>query len=584
MPKALEAPSRGRYTPQACNICRARQVLRIALPGVGATDCDAGSQNATARNLLVAHAQPRVVCSWGRDSTPRRRPRTEAHFEALRKRTDALQAYDVSAHHQFRPPSEVEANGNNELPVDSEDTTAEQDDDEAQELFLWTQFLKANEKLATRECYGIATPARLPKNETSGSPEIVDNLDASYVLLIDGVDAATLRSELGLVAPPVQGQLGLLRILDLFLKFSAIFPLHVIPHLFLRDMYRALSSPASQSPPKTTNYSPMLHNAILAHATAFSDNPYIRGTTGEHFLAAAKGRLEAECQNPNTEGAVILGEAYCGMSIRIGQVPSGLITSDEIMGRNYAHWTSYTLDVYCALYFGREFVLLPVGRGTPMPLVTPEADQLPWHYAPANIPPQPNYLSLIFSSSTSLTLIALKIVQLLPFVNRSARSVKVSDQEIDHLKSDCCTSSSVPGTIFLLLSLQSALGIRVGIQSLKRSLSQAELCVQYLRDMGKSWKAAASTADILQGLIDTKLEPIITRRGVRLDVEELNSNPVSLATDGARAEALVPPDDPVPFTPSTSWHEPLDMDAIMNELPWPQAHWDFYDDPSSSNA
>lgn len=140
------------------------------------------------------------------------------------------------------------------------------------------------------------------------------------------------------------------------------------------------------------------------------------------------------------------------------------------------------------------------------------------------------------------------------------------------------------GTIFLLLSLQSALGIRVGIQSLKRSLSQAELCVQYLRDMGKSWKAAASTADILQGLIDTKLEPIITRRGVRLDVEELNSNPVSLATDGARAEALVPPDDPVPFTPSTSWHEPLDMDAIMNELPWPQAHWDFYDDPSSSNA
>jgi hypothetical protein len=147
-------------------------------------------------------------------------------------------------------------------------------------------------------------------------------VNASYVLLIDGVDEAACDLNLDwsrhlpkevhidrrehdksvfLPSFAITGQflkLHLSRILDLFLKFFAIFPLHVVPHLFLRDMYRALSFPASQSPPRTTNYSPMLHNAVMALAAAFSDDPYIRETR-VHFLAAAKGQFEAECQNPN---------------------------------------------------------------------------------------------------------------------------------------------------------------------------------------------------------------------------------------------------------------------------------------------
>ncbi|KAJ7291259.1 hypothetical protein C8J57DRAFT_212982 [Mycena rebaudengoi] len=142
------------------------------------------------------------------------------------------------------------------------------------------------------------------------------------------------------------------------------------------------------------------------------------------------------------------------------------------------------------------------------------------------------------------------------------------------------------GIIFILLSLQATRNIRVGIQTLKKSLSQAELCVQYLHEMGQSWTAAASTARMLQGLIDSKLEPVIARRGLLVGNDQINSNPAPLAPDDAKAEALVPSDNPVPFTPSgdsTSWdwHEPQDMNAIMNELSWPQA-WNFCNDPSGN--
>jgi hypothetical protein len=44
------------------------------------------------------------------------------------------------------------------------------------------------------------------------------------------------------------------------------------------------------------------------------------------------------------------------------------------------------------------------------PFVDVDFDQTPWYHAPANLPAQPNFLSLTFSASTSLLLIARKIV------------------------------------------------------------------------------------------------------------------------------------------------------------------------------
>jgi hypothetical protein len=90
------------------------------------------------------------------------------------------------------------------------------------------------------------------------------------------------------------------RLLDLLFKFITCWCLRIVPPLFLRDMYRALIGPPSQPPPKTPHYSPMLHNALIALATAFSDDPRIRDLNSRQFFARkAKSYIEAECQRPN---------------------------------------------------------------------------------------------------------------------------------------------------------------------------------------------------------------------------------------------------------------------------------------------
>ncbi|KAG6804786.1 hypothetical protein H0H93_006769, partial [Arthromyces matolae] len=70
--------------------------------------------------------------------------------------------------------------------------------------------------------------------------------------------------------------------------------LRIVPDLFLRDMHLHLSTPRSQSPPKTAHYSPMIHNALLAVATAFSDDPRIRDLKARQtFATLAKSYIEA---------------------------------------------------------------------------------------------------------------------------------------------------------------------------------------------------------------------------------------------------------------------------------------------------
>jgi len=65
-------------------------------------------------------------------------------------------------------------------------------------------------------------------------------------------------------------------------------------------MYRALSVPKAQIPPKTPHYSPMLHNALIALALAFLDEPKFRDLKSRQYFAnTAKSFIEAECQKPN---------------------------------------------------------------------------------------------------------------------------------------------------------------------------------------------------------------------------------------------------------------------------------------------
>ena len=105
------------------------------------------------------------------------------------------------------------------------------------------------------------------------------------------------------------------RILDLLFKFVTSTCLRIVPPLFLRDMYRTLSVPRSQPAPKTPHYSPMLHNALVALATAFSDDTHVRDLKSrQYFVTAAKSYIDVECGSPNISvihALAILGTFHC---------------------------------------------------------------------------------------------------------------------------------------------------------------------------------------------------------------------------------------------------------------------------------
>ncbi|KAJ7507160.1 fungal-specific transcription factor domain-containing protein [Mycena galericulata] len=445
MPKGVPAHTRARkpYAAQACTVCRAKKSKCDGLKPV------CGSCVSSGRD---------TECLWGRDVAARK-PRTEAHFEALRKRADSLQAYsdvlegmvancvcqDVSSHLPFRPQQPEELDGGDGGSSSSD--FIDSDEEITQELTVPAQRLKLDKNIGGLLLHGITSPFRLVNRlPHEVSPvEVVENSNASYVLLVDGVNLSDAHPEIDwsryLPSEVSLDRMEHDRILDVTFKFFTMWGLRIVPSLFLRDMYRALSRPPTQQRPRTPHYSPVLHNAILSLCTIFSDNPRIRDPrTREYFANAAKARLEAECQRPDislvhalaflgtyhsNNGDRIVGELYFGMCSRISVtlglgvdsqvwVKSGLLTHQEMVDRNWAYWTIFSMDVCWALYFGRESYGPPVDRPSiPLPFVDSESDQIPWHHPSAKIPPQPNFLTLTFHESSSLFVTARKIIDVI---------------------------------------------------------------------------------------------------------------------------------------------------------------------------
>ncbi|KAJ6463952.1 hypothetical protein C8R45DRAFT_504466 [Mycena sanguinolenta] len=406
-------------------------------------------------------------CSWGRDRAARK-PRTEAHFEALRKRTDALQAYverlegmlakcvcqDVSGHLQFRPQhfesEQIEEVGSDLDVFDS-------DEEITKELTVLTQALKLDDRSGNLILHGATgSPFRFvhkPPAEVSRIPEVVENPDATYVLQLDGVDISQTHPDIDWSRhlPP---EVALDRrehdkILDISFKFCNMWCLRMVPSFFLRDMYRALSVPRSEKPPRTSHYSPLIHNAVLSVYAVFSDNPYLRDrTTRKFFFRAAQALIEVESLKPDISlvqglafigsfladlGELIQAELFCGQSSRLDVtlglgidakpwVRAGLLSEDERVGRTWAHWSIFSLDVCWSLYFGRDFCGPPGPRpNIPMPGVDSEMDQIPWYYPPAKIAPQPNYTTLIFCQASALLVIARDIIDVVNGFSSSTR-------------------------------------------------------------------------------------------------------------------------------------------------------------------
>ncbi|KAJ7178059.1 hypothetical protein C8R46DRAFT_988118 [Mycena filopes] len=454
MPKET-SKSRGRYASEACAFCRTKK-----------SKCDGvkpvcGPCSASGRD---------DECAWGKDAAVRK-PRTAASFEALRKRVDSLQAYvdllegllrkcvcqDVSSHRQFRPQlpttenQAAEQDGNSDVASDEEIT---------RDLTIPRRRLKLDDRylLGGLLHYGNTAPFRFlgrPPKPIPSVPEVVEDPNATYILLLDGMDVADCHPEIDWSRHLPSGVLidrkEHDKILSISFKFFLMYCLRIPPSLFFRDMYRALSVPASDPRPRTPHYSPILHNAILAISVIFSDDPYIRDTkTRLHFADAAKACLEAECQKPELSlpqalaligslygdlGDRIYGDLFFGMSGRMGMTlglgidskncaRTGRLSHDEERGRSWAHWTWYSLDVCLAIYYGRDCF---AGRHTTrMPFVDSEQDQIPWHHP--SVPTQPNLLTLIFNQSTALFVIIHEIVDI---VNGLTGRVQQDDIRFD---------------------------------------------------------------------------------------------------------------------------------------------------------
>lgn len=105
--------------------------------------------------------------------------------------------------------------------------------------------------------------------------------------------------------------------------------LRVTAHLFYRDLHIAQGVKLGDLAVVTPNYSPMLHNYILAVALAFSDHPHLRATSTRRIFAAEGARsLDRECASPSiasVQGLVIRASWMSSMGdYSLGWVNHGL--------------------------------------------------------------------------------------------------------------------------------------------------------------------------------------------------------------------------------------------------------------------
>ncbi|KAH9474420.1 Nitrogen assimilation transcription factor nit-4 [Psilocybe cubensis] len=469
---------RGTYNP-ACDVCARKKTKCDGIKPVCQPCRQQGRQQ---------------ECAWTKN--PVRKPRTEQHFEALHKRAENLAVrnneyrkyadyleslldecfQDYHSHRTIdfrasRPqetdlPSSSSTNLDHEFDVtvvgDEDNEHDSENGDPAKEICIPPQSLQIEEGRLIhhgRTSPFIFSSVDVPP-QPSRFPALASNPDATYVLAVDGVNDEYCNPDFDWsrhlpTAVPLDRR-SHDKALDLLFKFFTSWCFRIVPALFLRDMYRALSVPSSQPPPKTPHYSPMLHNALVALALAFLDDHRFRDLKARQYFAnTAKSFIEAECQKPNlcvvhalsilasyhsSQGEQTLGYMYFGMSARTAQaqwVKLGLIDEADRLDRLWANWTTFSQDVCWSLYVGRDFCVTPPSEAEPgkdiaLPFVDAEYDQMPWVHPPSGVDPQPNYLTKTFEATCELLLISRRIMDVINGLNR-ARSRPFA---VDELISD----------------------------------------------------------------------------------------------------------------------------------------------------
>ncbi|KAI0355507.1 hypothetical protein OH77DRAFT_1454895 [Trametes cingulata] len=447
-PDGTTVPSgRGTYAKQACSHCRKRK-----------SKCD-GRTPVCGPCEKAGRASE---CTWGKETA--KKARTQQHFESLENYIRALEAKvkDLQADLEYcrrnhggpAPSGSSDAAGSTSGSIPTESSARRTSSDEGtnddggssnnesdiDHLITPTRHLVLQDN--DLEYHGPTSVFRLAPQRSS--PSVDAKASASPEPAPASVPVSTYfdwSRHLPPEVPLTRAEHD--RLLEILFKFFSSWGLRIVPELFLRDMHRALSAPPSAPPMKSAHYSPMLHNAVLALATAYSDDPLIKDIRYRRMYARkAKSYIEAECQRPtiplitalgvlaafhSAAGEQSLGYLYFGMAGRMSQalglnidcspwVKSGLITHEDMLDRNWAYWATFSQDVLWSLYVGRECCVLPPrkDRQIPLPWVGSEIDQAQWYWAPCKMPPQPSHVVRTFEKTCELMLIARRIMD---FVN-----------------------------------------------------------------------------------------------------------------------------------------------------------------------
>lgn len=132
------------------------------------------------------------------------------------------------------------------------------------------------------------------------------------------------------------------------------------------------------------------------------------------------------------------------------------------------------------------------------------------------------------------------------------------------------------GTIFILSAVQATSGSRLAHVSLNHSLSQVDLCIQYLTETGKSWNCANNIAGILKSLRKEQLIPRLNMRSIDESRISSSTRRGNLSLQSHISEDIKPPLTGSPVdsnaatvdedAPSVASSPPTDISSLTNSF------------------
>lgn len=214
---------------------------------------------------------------------------------------------------------------------------------------------------------------------------------------------------------------------------------------FRHDLALCLSTSSDSEPPRTSNYSALLHNALLSLACSYTNDPRItenKRTISDTLAGRAKAEIEREGERPTLatlQGLLLIGShgsgssrqglgyIYSGIAFRMlhtlglgidcsSYVERGILAPEVRAARDRTMWLAAVQDKLWSAYVGRNPSVLRASLEPPLPAIDRELDRQLWAMMPADVPPDasnkpiPGFLSSTFHHTCRLSIIEERIM------------------------------------------------------------------------------------------------------------------------------------------------------------------------------